>query len=193
MSMEYRRNSQSGSNSSPGIDWPLVVMIGSLVALVLALPSFATGIVLQRLTSARSWSFPLWFVLTFMGAGLTYYLSAHGLERMITIQLTDYALAIKQHHADVTQWNLSLLWSETWPVWIRTLAVTPIVALWRELESSRNNDSAEILYQQEWKRQRLIGRSKSRATRRAQRSGRVPDAVKGTMVVGVPIDDEYAE
>jgi hypothetical protein len=193
MSMEYHRNSQSASNSTPGIAWPLVVISGSLVALVLAVPAIAAGMVLQRLTLARSWSFPLWFVLTFIGVGLTYYLSTHGLERMITIQLTDYALAIKQHHADVTHWNLSLLWSETWPVWVRTLAVTPAVAFWRELEARRNNDSAEILRQQEWKRQRLIERSKIRATRLAQRPGRVPDAVNGHMVVGVPIDDEYAE
>jgi hypothetical protein len=190
--MEYRRNYQSASNSSPGIGWPLV-MIGSLIALVLALPAFATGMVLQRLTSARSWSFPLWFVLTFIGAGLTYYLSTHGLERMITTLLTVFALAIKQHHADVTKWNLSLLWSETWPVWIRTLAVTPIVAFWRELQARRNGDRVEILYQQEWKRQRLIGRSKSKAIRRAHRPGHIADAINGQMVVGVPIDDEQAE
>jgi hypothetical protein len=193
MSMEYHRNSQSGSNSSPGIGWPLVVMIGSLVALVLALPAFATGMVLQRLTSARSWSLPLWFVLTFIGAGLTYYLFTHGPERMITTQLTDFALAIKQHHAEVTHWNLSRLWSETWPVWVRTLAVTPLVAFWRELEASGIGGSAEILHQQEWKRQRLMGRSKSRATRRARRQGHIPDAVTGQMVVGVPIEDEHAE
>jgi hypothetical protein len=193
MSMEYRRNYRSGSNPSPGIGWPLVVMIGGLVALVLALPALATGMVLQRLTAARPWSFPLWFVLTFGGAGLTYYLSTHGLERMITTQLTDYALAIKEHHADVTRWNLSLLWSETWPVWVRTLAVTPVVAFWRELEASGNGDSAGFLHQQEWERQRLVARSKRRASRRAQRSGRVPDAVNGQMVVGVPIDDEHAE
>ncbi len=193
MSMEYRRNSQSGSHSSPGMGWPLVIMIGSLVALVLALPALATGMVLQRLTSARSWSFPLWFVLTFIGAGLTYYLSTHGLERMITTQLLDYALAIKQHSTDVTQWRLSLLWSETWPVWLRTLAVTPMVALWRELEASRNGDSAAMLNQLERKRQRLIGRSKSRATRRAHHRGHIPDAMNGQMVVGVPIDDEHAQ
>jgi hypothetical protein len=168
-------------------------MIGGLLALVLALPALAAGMVLQRLTSARSWSFPLWLILTFIGAGLLYYLSAHGLDQMITAQLADYTLAIKQHHADVTQWKLSLLWSETWPVWLRTLAVTPMVAFWRELEASRNGDSAAMLNQQEWKRQRLVGRSKSRVTRRAHRQDRIPDAVNGQMVVGVTIDDEHAE
>ncbi len=132
-------------------------------------------------------------IRTFIGAGLTYYLFTHGLERMITTQLTDFALAIKQHHADVTQWNLSRLWSETWPVWVRTVAVTPVVAFWRELEARRNGGSEEILHQQEFKRQRLMGRSKSRATRRARRPGHIPDAVNGQMVVGVPIDDERAE
>jgi hypothetical protein len=193
MSMEYRRSYRGGLDPGQGILWPLVVMIGGLIALVLALPALAIGVVLQRLTLARSWSFPLWFVLTFMGAGLVYYLYTHGLDRMISAQLMDYALAIKQHHADVTQWNLSRLWSETWPVWVRTLAVVPVVAFWRELEASGNGDSAENLHQQEWERQRLIARSKSRATRRTRRPGRIPDAVNGQMVVGVPIDDEHAQ
>jgi hypothetical protein len=193
MSMEYRRSYRGGLDPGQGILWPLVVMIGGLIALVLALPALAIGVVLQRLTSARSWSFPLWFVLTFIGAGLVYYLHTHGLERMITAQLMDYALAIKQHHADVTQWNLSRLWSETWPVWVRTLAVAPVVAFWRELEASGNGDSAEILHQQERERQRLVARSKSRATRRTRRPGRIPDAVNGQMVVGVPIDEEHAQ
>ena len=193
MSMEYRRSNRGGLDPGLGILWPLVVMIGGLAALVLALPALAIGFVLRRLTSARSWSFPLWFVLTFIGAGLVYYLDTHGLDRMITAQLMDYALAIKQHHADVTRWNMPRLWSETWPVWVRTLAVVPVVAFWRELEARGNGDSAAILRQQEWERQRLVARSKSRATRRTRRPDRIPDAVNGQMVVGVPIDDEHAE
>lgn len=193
MSMEYRRSYRGGSDRGPGIFWPLVVMIGGLAALVLALPALAIGLVLQRLTSARPWSFPLWFVLTFIGAGLVYHLYTHGLDRMITTQLADYALAIKRHHADVAQWNLSRLWSETWPVWLRTLAVVPVVAFWRELESSGRGDSAGFLHQQERERQRRVARSKSRATRRTRRPYRIPDAMNGHMVVGVPIDDEHAE
>jgi hypothetical protein len=193
MSMEYRRSYRGDSSPDSGIGWPLIVLIGGLAALVLALPALAIGMVLQRLTSARSWSFPLWFILTFIGAGLVYSFYTHGLDRMITAQLTDYALAIKQHHADVTQWNLPRLWSETWPVWVRTLAVVPVVAFWRELEASGNSDRSAILHQQEWKRQRIVARSKSRATRRTRRPGRIPDAVNGQMVVGVPIDDELAE
>jgi len=192
MSMEYRRSYRGGSDPDSGILWLLVVMLGGLAALVLALPALATGFVLQRLTSARSWSFPLWFVLTFIGAGLVYFLCIHGLDRMITAQLTDYALTIKQHHADVAQWNLHRLWSETWPVWVRTLAVVPVVAFWRELEAGGNGDRAAILHRQERERQRLVARSKSRATRRTRRPDRIPDAVHGQMVVGVPIDDEHA-
>jgi len=192
MSMGYRKNYRSSSLASSGIGWS-VILIMSLVAVVLALPALALGMVLQRLTSARPWSFPLWFVLTLIGAGLLFYLSTHGLDRMITAQLTDYVLAIKRHHADIAQWNISRLWSETWPVWVRTLVVTPIIALWRTLEAGGNSDSASFLHQQEWKRQRRVARSKSRASRRTHHPERIPDAVNGQMVIGVSIDDEHAE
>jgi len=190
--MGYRKNYRSSSLASSGIGWS-VILIMSLVAVVLALPALALGMVLQRLTSARPWSFPLWFVLTLIGAGLLFYLSTHGLDRMITAQLTDYVLAIKRHHADIAQWNISRLWSETWPVWVRTLVVTPIIALWRTLEAGGNSDSASFLHQQEWKRQRRVARSKSRASRRTHHPERIPDAVNGQMVIGVSIDDEHAE
>ena len=192
MSMEYRRGYRGGSSPGSGIGWPLIVLIGGLAAMLLALPALAIGMVFQRLTSQRSWSFPLSFFFTFIGAALTYYLYTHGLDRMITAQLTDYALAIKQHHTDVARWNMPLLWSETWPVWVRTLAVAPVVAFWRELEGIGHSDSAEILHQQEGERQRLVAQSKSRATRRAHDPSRIPVAVNGQMVVGVPIDDEHA-
>jgi hypothetical protein len=192
MSTGYPKNHRSGSHASPGIGWSLGLII-CLVAVVLALPALAAGTVLQRLTSGRPWSFPLWFVLTVVGAGLTFYLSTHGLDKMIAAQLTDCVLAVKRHHADIARWNLSRLWSETWPVWVRTMAVTPIVAFWRALEASGHGDSAGILHQQERGRQRLVARSKSRATRRARHPERIPDTVHGQMVVGVPIDDEHAE
>ena len=192
MSMGYPKNRRTGSHASPGIGWSVILIIG-LVALVLALPALALGIVLQRLTSMRPWSFLLWFVLTLGGAGLIYYLSTHGLDRMITAQLTDYVLAIKRHHADIAQWNMSRLWSETWPVWVRTLAVTPIIAFWRTLEAGGIDDSTRFLHQREKERQRLVSRSKSRATRRTHHPERIPDAAHGQMVVGVSIDDEHAE
>ena len=192
MNTGYRKQFRSGSHTSPGIGWSLALII-CLVAVVLALPALAVGMVLQRLTSTRPWSFPLWFVLTLVGAGLIYYLSTHGLDRMIAAQLMDYVLAVKRYHADIAQWNLSRLWSETWPVWVRTLAVTPAVAFWRELEASGNGDSTRFLHQQERERQRLVARSKSRATRRTHHPERIPDAVHGQMVVGVSIDDEHAE
>jgi hypothetical protein len=193
MNMEYRRNSGGGSDFGPDVLWLLVAVIVVAAALLLALPAFALGVILQRLTRPRPWSFPLWLVLTFIGAGLTYYFYAHGLDRMITAQLTDYALAIKRHHADVTQWNLSRLWSETWPVWLHTLSVVPVVAYWRELEAHGRGDSVGFLHRQERERERRAARSKSRATRRTRRPNRIPDAVNGHMVVGVSIDDEYAE
>ena len=63
MSMGYPKNCRTGSHASPGIGWSVILIIG-LVAAVLALPALALGIVLQRLTSMRPWSFLLWFVLT---------------------------------------------------------------------------------------------------------------------------------
>jgi hypothetical protein len=192
MSMGYRKHHRRGSHTRPEIGWPVLLIIG-LIALVLALPALASGIVLQRLTSTRTWSFPLWFALSFLGAGLIYYLWVHGLERMITVQLTDYVVTIKKLHVDIVQVNIARLWSETWTVWIRTLALTPIIAFFCALEASGNGDSAKFLQQREAERQRHVTRSKSRAIRKARHPERIPDAVKGQMMVGVSMDDEHCE
>lgn len=192
MSMGYHKNHRRGSHPSPEIGWPVILIIG-LIALVLALPALALGIVLQRLTSTRTWSFPFWFVLSFIGAGLIYYLWVHGLERMITVQLTDYVVTIKSQPVDSAQVNVARLWSETWSVWIRTLTMTPIIAFFCTLEESGNGDSARFLHQKEWERQRLVTRSKSRAIRKARHPERIPDAVKGQMVVGIWIEDVHCE
>src|SRR5260370_10552035 len=94
MSTGYPKNHRSGSNASPGIGWSLGLII-CLVAVVLALPALAVGMVLQRLTSARPWSFPLWFALTLAGVGLVSYLSTHARDRMIAAQPMDCVPALQ--------------------------------------------------------------------------------------------------
>ena len=71
--MGYRKNYRSGSHTSPGIGWSLGLII-CLVAVVLALPALAAGMVLQRLTLGATMEFsPL--VRPHIGRGRSYFLS----------------------------------------------------------------------------------------------------------------------
>lgn len=181
MSTEYRRNSPE--SPGPGMLWPLLAAAGVVLALVLALPALVIGLALHRLAARRSWGIPSWFVPTCMGGGLVCYLYAHGLDRMVATQLEGYALAIKLHGVVVARWALLRLWSETWPVWLRTLPAAPFVALRREMEASGHGGAARFLNRQERARQRRLARSKSIGKRRARRTCRIPDAAEGHMVV----------
>jgi hypothetical protein len=185
------RNVDSGAPSGPDLPWQVLALIGIVGALVLALPALVIGIVLHRLTRGWPGSVLVWLALTVLGAILLYVLSRHGLERFVLTQLVDSVQNVKRYHADFARWNLGLLWSETWPVWLRTLALTPIIALWCCLARLQPGIGVAFLTRQEHERQHAVSRAKDNAIRRAQR--RLPDAVRGQMVIGVPIEDEHAQ
>jgi hypothetical protein len=172
-----------------GFLWPLLLLLGGIIAL----PALVLGILIQRLIGTRPWSFPLWLGLTGVGAILIFVLYTHGLDRLMLAQLTAYVLAVKVHSADVSQWNVSLLWAKTWPVWLQTLVFTPIIAFWREIGTQMHGERTTDLQKQERQRQRRIARSKKQAVRRSQRPERLPEVLDEQMVVGITIDDEHAE
>ncbi len=172
-----------------GFLWLLLLLFGGGVAL----PALFLGILIQRLVGIRQWSFPLWLVLAGVAAALMYVLYMHGFDRLLLTQIAVYVQAVKIHQANVNQWNSSLLWSKTWPVWLQTLVLTPVVALWREIEAQMYGERTTSLEKQERQRQRRIARSKKHAARRTRRPERLPEELDDQMVIGITIDDEYAE
>jgi hypothetical protein len=184
-----RGTGRTSAASDPDPFWPLAVLLAA-AALILALPALALGFALGRLTTGRPWSIPLWLALTIAGLGLIYVFSTHGLEQLITAQLVDVVLAVKKYRADLPRWDLGRLWSLSWPVWLRTLPLTPAVACWRELETRAHRSGAAWLQRQERERARHAARAHKRAARRARHPNGIRDAVAGHMVVGVPIDDD---
>jgi hypothetical protein len=178
------------SDTSPDVVEPLALLIGVLAAAVLALPAFVMGLLLARVTSDRSWSLLLWLGLAVCGFGLTVFLAFHGLEALLVAQLVEMVHAARLHQANLLQWDWSRLWAYTWPVWLHTLPLVPVVALWRTLASQFHRGGAAALQQQERMRQQAVGRAQQKAARRLRRLHHVPDAVKGHMVIGIPIEDE---
>jgi hypothetical protein len=187
--MASRNQNNQRIQDEMGFLWPLLlVLLGSV-----ALPALLLGMLIQRLIGIRPWSFPLWLVLTGGGAVLVYVLYTHGLDRLLLAQFATYVQTVKIHQADISQWNIGLLWSKTWPVWLRTLILTPIVAFWREIEAQMHGERATSLEKQERQRQQRIARSKKQAARRARHPEHLPEEQNDEMVIGVTIDDKYAE
>src|SRR5579883_487162 len=155
--------------------WPLLLVLGSSVAL----PALLLGAIIQRVVGMRSWSFPFWFMLAGVGAVLAYVFYMHGFERLLGAQFTAYVREIKRYQADISQWNIGLLWSNTWPVWLRTPVLTPPVAFWQEIEAQMRGGRAASLEKQERQRQQHIARAKKQTTRRVRHPERLPDALDG--------------
>lgn len=172
-----------------GFLWPLLLILGGSVAL----PALILGMLLQRLVGVRPWSFPLWLVSTGIGAFLVYLLYTHGLNHLLLAQFTAYVQVVKTHLADSSQWNIGQLWTKTWPVWLQTVVLAPMIALWREIGAQMYGERATSLEKQERLRQQRVTRSKKQAARRTRHPEQLPEILDGQMVIGVTIDDEHAE
>lgn len=135
----------------------------------------------------------LWMALAVPSAFLVHTLYQHGLDQMITKELTAYILAVKHSQLDLMKWDYRSLWTLTWPVWMRTLVAVPLAGVWSEvsftLTGSRNHVS-NTLRQQEQKRQRRKVRNERRAEMRTHRPEHLPDVAGKSMIIGVPIKEE---
>lgn len=193
MTMEYRRQ-QTHSGPDPG--WMLICAILALIFCLVALPWIIAGFLawqfLSRWLNSRL-SFLLWLILLVAGVSLLYTGYQHGLQSLIQHELTDYVTAAKHHQADFWHWPLRSLWSETWPIWVRTWPAIGIAGFCAELYADMRHDTARTLRQHERNRERQAQRSQDRARKRASRPGRVPDEIAGMMVMGVLIHDDTAE
>lgn len=188
---ERRASSAATTGGDPGL------LLGTLFMVVcglVGLPTLLLGIILQRITSRYSWSFALWFLLLLPSMLLCYMLYEHGLQQLIVRQFVDLIQMGKHDQLDVMRWNIGRLWSETWPVWVRTLAAVPLIGVWREVTTgAKGGQTAHTLVWNEQRRQQRLARAQQRARKRTRRPERLPDERGGLMVIGVPIEDEDQE
>lgn len=193
--MEYRRNHPASGDGSVG--WTVLSMIAALLLLLIGLPALLIGFCIQRFTTSviSSWRlrFLLWFLLFAGSAAIEYWLYQQGLSQLITHELAAYTLAAKHYQTDFNHWPLNTLWSETWPIWLRTLPGIGIVGFWQEISSQSNGNTARQLQQQERRRQRSLERRQRKARKRTERPRHIPHEAGGMMVIGVPIKDEEQE
>src|SRR5260370_24599059 len=111
----YGKTPYRPAPSGPGPAWGVLTLIGILAALVLALPALLFGMVLQRLVQGRSWSTLLWLVLTIPSAVLLFFLSTHGLNRLVLAQMTELVHNARLYQANLTRWHLGMLSCRTCP------------------------------------------------------------------------------
>jgi hypothetical protein len=204
-SREYRnRGNSSSSQSVIGNDpfWLLLTAILILALVLVGLPAIIAAFFAQRYTYRHlarfgwRWSAAIWLVLAALAIPLLYSLMQHGLQQMMQREVLDYVQSGKHYQLDLGRWNFGRLWSETWPVWLRTFLVgVPLWGLWFEITTNaRGGHAGRMLVQSEQDRERRIARAKLRARKRALRPERLPDAVADAMVMGVPVGgDEEQE
>ena len=191
-------NSRSHTHTSTSEELgPLLTTLLALCLFLFGFPAWLLGFLAQRQVSrwlSWRWSFLLWVLLTFLSAYLMFLQYQHGLQELLMREVTAYALAIKHTQADFTRWPWAMLWAVTWPVWAHTLLAAPIAALFQEVTANtRGGQTARHLRQSEHQRQRVAARSQRRAKKRTSRPVRMPDAVGGMMVIGIPIRDDEEE
>lgn len=165
---------------------PLTSLIPVVIGVLLVIACFGmfAGALLARLIGRRPWSLYVWIPLGLLGAlaALYVYYDAALVQVM--------ALQIRTAYTTLShlQFNAGLLWSVTWPVWLRTLCIAPfvgIVLVFSQRQSPENQLLAPIRQLQA----RLV-RAKRAAWRKTRRPGKVPDQVDGQAVLGVPINEE---
>jgi hypothetical protein len=190
--MQKHTTQSSRDTSSAGPDLPasILALLALLAACVLALPALLCGLFFQQLTRGRSWSILLWLLVSMPALLVLYLLATHGLSTRIQAQLGLLGHNTKLYQANLARWDLGGLWNASWPVWLRTSVTVPLVALWAELASSRRGGSAALLRQQEERRRAVQARASRWASRRARKPSRLPDAVAGQMVIGLPLESK---
>jgi MFS family permease len=177
-SSNYRGNSGQAD--------PLASLIPFLIGILLIFACFGmlVGALLARIIGRRPWSLYAWVALGVLGAIATLYVYYDAdLVHVLMLQVrTAYATLSHLH------FNVTLLWSVTWPVWLRTLCIAPFVGIVLTLfrPSSPENQLLAPVRQL----QARLSRSSRRAGRKTRRPEKVPDQVDGQAVLGVPIDEE---
>ncbi len=196
-SHEYRSRSSSNQSMSNDPFWLLLSALFAVLLFLVGFPALLAGFFGQRYVSrllsrfGRQWSALVWFVPAALGMLLLLNLLDHGLQQMIQRELADYFQSGKHYQADLARWNWGRLWSETWPVWARTLEGAPVWGLWFEIvANTKGGQTGQMLVQREQDRERRMERAQAAARKRTRHPERLPDAVADQMVIGVPVDGD---
>lgn len=193
MNTGYRKQHYQQQSQTTGPGWMLICTVFALALGLIALPWIILGVLAERTLSR--WlpgkpGFLLWAILFFVSAFLFYTSYQHGLQSLIIQELAAYIGIAKHYQTDFTHWPLRTLWSETFPVWLRSWQSVGIVGFCAELFIQPRTNTTQTLRQNEQRRQQRMQRSQRRAKRRSIQPGYVPDALGGMMVMGIPIHDE---
>lgn len=106
-------------------------------------------------------------------------------------QLMDDVITLKRYQLHVPLWNRVQLWNEIWAAWLHTIAAFPLVGFWQEISRETvRTDVQSAFKQQQRRRRRQNARSQRLAVKRTYRPHRIPDALGGEMVIGVPIQEQ---
>jgi len=186
----------SGNNSyQPGpieaIGYAVAVAIGIGLAIITGAPVIILAFIAQRVLKnyiSTPWRVFVWLAPGIITAYILYTLLHHGLDIMIARAGTDYIDAFKHYQTNLNQWPWPRLWSETWPIWIRTILALPFVALLIECaDKTRDVISARALAKRLNKEQARNIQYQLKAQKKASKSRHIPASASGMMVMGVPI------
>lgn len=180
-------SSFSRTRQAPGLE-PVILLLLAGWVFLWALPAFVIGLVAERLLREWTWSTLLWLGLAIVGLGLTALWLLHGLNQDVVLQLRTLAAEAQTHQAKLLQWDAGRLWATTWPIWLKTLGLAPVVAGMRGLLAQAQRGGVASLHGKERSRQRAVAHAQRQAARRLRH--RLPDTVAGHMVIGIPLDDE---
>jgi hypothetical protein len=173
------------------IGYAVLIVIGVGLIIIAGAPVVILAFIAQRLLKRyieTRWRVLIWLVPGAITAYILYTLWQHGLDAMTLKAGLDYTDVIKHYQANFTHWPWARLWSETWPLWIRTILALPFVALLFEcLDKGRDAISAHALAKQLNKQLRSNTRYQRSARKKAGKPQHIPHSAGGMMVMGVPI------
>src|SRR5260370_26644222 len=178
MASRESRSRPSSNQSVMGNDpfWLILTAILILCLVLLSLPAIVAAFFAQRYPYRHlarfgwRWSAAIWLVLAALAMLLLYSLMQHGLQLLMQREIADYVQSGKHYQFDVSRWPLGRLWSETWPMWLRTFLMgVPLWGFWFEITANMRGQTGRMLEQREQERERRIDRAQAAARKRTLR------------------------
>lgn len=170
-----------------------VGVVGLAIAFALvAMPSIIIAFFGQRYTAKRFvWGYKVWLLLVLLSMYPLWLLWQHGWPTLIARELFDFYHNAQLHQTDLAHWPLRALWPEVWPIWLRSLLLTPAIAVM--IEGSQQVSQQVFLRQRRQAQERRADRARRKARRRTSKPAMIADAIENQMVMGVLIRDDEQE
>ena len=199
MDSSPNRSATDGAGALSGTP-PLLLAVFLLLLALFALPWLFLGLVVhawlhRRLGGWLHWKvrFGLWLVVLLLCGWPLYQALQHGpLTPLLAEEVGTYVQAIKLRQGQLAAYPLGTLWTSTWAVWQHTWLLVGVTGFFREL-STQSRPASTIstqLFAERRKRARALERLRQQAKKRAAQPNRIPPAVQGQPVIGIPLDEE---